>query len=148
MFCKRCPSLNALNILFVAFWIQVTCSLQCSYSHQSFLCFCMHTPRVPTKAKSPKTGYTFITWMVSLTHHSIEHQGIYPLSGKSLTSNLVKSQASRLGVTMVIMLCNLRDISAALFRGACCISVQLKKLKPKSLGFETSRNPVVRRPSA
>ena len=95
--------------------------------------------------------------------------GLYSLSGKTSYRQISWSlEAARLSVIVIVSHWNLTGISAALLprclsnfraeiwlasrqrccRGACQISEQLKKSKPESRDFETSRDLAVRRLTA
>ena len=80
--------------------------------------------------------------IVFLWYKYEKHQGLYSLSGKTSYRQISRSlEAARLSVIMIVSHWNLTGISAA-------IEEQLKKSKPESRDFETSRDIVVRRLTA
>ena len=76
-------------------------------------------------------------------------QGLYSLSGKTSYRQISWSlEAARLDVIIIAPLWNLTGTSAALLPRGCQISERLKKSKPESRDFKTSRDLEVRRLTA
>ena len=98
------------------------------------------------------TAKKYFEWLFTnetLSNNDLCNQGCYSLCGKTFYREISRSlEAARLGVIMIVSLWNLPGISQAVLP-MCLSNIRaIGKVKTESRGFETSRDLVVRRPSA